>query len=224
MLVKIYKTSWITIVLLIAGLYSVAVPEDTDDTDPVLKFYTERAKSVSDSRNPIESGLNFSFQTRSYYKKVNKKGVIVKTDSSFTTQFYSYGNLDSLIWDSVNSSKEVEIDWNYPNIFNTEYEYNFYPNDTGGTFLAIGFDIDTTVAEIPVGLAIIDRNHYFMHWLFLHFPHDKLHDRYSKSFRFTDYSGIVMPDSIWVVGAKSTTLSTEYYRIETSIYDFNILR
>jgi hypothetical protein len=183
-----------------AGLAMLFLPAltigDTESDDPVLNFYIDRARATAESRNPIERGTVFSFGS---------------------TYYYSFGERDSLTTDTSVSSREYEVDIFYPNVFDHDYIYNFYPNDTGGADLAIGFDTDSMVQDEPVGIAIIDRSRYFLKWLYLYYSDRKGYKRYSHSLRFSEQDGFVFPDSIWSVAAKVGLFSTDYYRLETGI-------
>ena len=195
-----------------------------NDVDPILNFYCLRSAAVYKSRHPFEHGASFSCHTRTYYKNVSNRGEILNIDSSLATCYFSYGQLDSLVEDTARSSRTEEIDLNYPNIFEDDYVFCFFPNDTGGTELAIGFDTDTVNNLLPVGIAIIDRDKYTLRRLYLHYPDKPDYKRYSRSLRFVEHEGYIFPDSIWIVGARSGLFSTEYFRIETQITDFVIYR
>ncbi|RKX21720.1 MAG: hypothetical protein DRP35_03640 [Candidatus Zixiibacteriota bacterium] len=222
MSIKIYRKSLCCLIcglIFIIGVNSLIYAEESD---PILEFYVKRGNSVFSSRNPLERAINFSFMAKTYYKKINNEGEAKKVDSAFSTHYYSFGQLDSLIWDSLKTSKFVEFEYESPNIFDMNYIYNFYPNDTGAIDLPIGFDVDSTNFEDPIGVVIIDRNLYFIKWLYLHYPNEVSHKRYSRSFRFTNINNYIFPDSIWVVGAKRGIFSAENYRIETGIYNIEI--
>ena len=204
-----------------AGLAILFVPAltvgDTEPDDPVLDFYSDRTRATAESRNPLQRGTAFSFDAVTYYRRIGRGGKVDLVDSTRSTYYYSFGKLDSLITDTSASSRDYEVDFSYPNVFDHDYIFNFYPNDTGGADLAIGFDTDTMVQDEPVGIAIIDRSRYFLKWLYLYYSDRKGYQRYSQSLRFTERDGLVFPDSIWTVAAKVGLFSTDYYRLETGI-------
>lgn len=204
-----------------AGLAMLFLPAltigDMESDDPVLNFYIDRARATAESRNPIERGTVFSFDAVTYYKRIGRGGKVDLVDSTRSTYYYSFGERDSLTTDTSVSSREYEVDIFYPNVFDHDYIYNFYPNDTGGADLAIGFDTDSMVQDEPVGIAIIDRSRYFLKWLYLYYSDRKGYKRYSHSLRFSEQDGFVFPDSIWSVAAKVGLFSTDYYRLETGI-------
>jgi len=111
-----------------------------------------------------------------------------------------------------------------PNVFAQASEFCFYPNDTGGVELALGFDHDVSLSQLPVGLAVIDRDRYLLRWLYLYYPEHLDYKRFSRSYRLTLQDGYVFPDSIWEVGARPGIFSPEYYRLETVITGITIYR
>jgi hypothetical protein len=212
----------------VAGLAALFLPAlsvgDAESDDPVLDFYCNRARVTAGNLNPIERGTAFSFDAVTYYKRIGRRGKVDLVDSTRSTYYYSFGKLDSLTTDTSASSRDYEVDLSYPNVFDGDYIFSFYPNDTGGADLAIGFDTDTAVAGEPVGIAIIDRSRFFLKWLYLHYPDRKGYKRYSHSLRFTERDGLVFPDSIWTVAAKAGLFSSEFYRLETGISNLVIER
>ncbi len=221
MSIKRYKVGlqYILVACLVIGYAEVGQSDDD-----VLEFYCKRAEAVADSRDPLVHGLNFAVKIRSYYKRIGGRGQVTDIDSSFAELFFSFGQLDSLKRDTILSTRDIEIDIAYPKVFETDYEFSFYPNDTGGADLAIGFDTDTVLRDEPVGLAIIDRALYYYKWLYLHYPEKENYRRYSRSYRFHLQEGYLFPDSIWVVASDRGLLSNEDFRIETGISDIMIFR
>ena len=185
--------------------------------EDVLDFYCNRARAIGDTRDPIRHGLDFSVNTKTYYKRIGGRGEVTQLDSALIEYFYSFGQLDSLKRDSSSTAGDFEFDLSYPNIFEQAYQFSFFPNDTGGEDLAIGFDADTSLQDQPVGLAIINRGGYFLHWLYLHYPYRENYRHYSRSYRFHMQDGFLFPDSIWVVASVDRILSREEFRIETGI-------
>ena len=192
--------------------------------DPVLDFYLDRAGAVFASRDPVQTGVTYSFTATSYYKNVNSDGGVGKIDSAAVTYYFSFGQLDSQKTIYETADRFQAVDFSVPNVFRGDYQFNFFPNDTGGPELTIGFDSDSAENPAPVGLAVIDRERYTLRQLLLYYPHQKGHRRYSRSLRFVDFEGRVFPDSMAVVGAKYGVFSTDHYRLETRVEDFQIQR
>ena len=218
------KTNKYPLILLFFILAALSLVYSQTVNDEVVDYYWGRASSVNQSRDPLEGGLNYSFIARSYYKKINKRGEVEFTDSVRTEYYYNWGKLDSSKTLEGNRDRFQNLDLSFPNIFASEYICYFFPNDTGGVDLAIGFDTDSAQDTRPVGLVLIDRNRYVLRWMYLFYPQKHSLDRFSRSFRFREYEGYVFPDSIWEVGKKQGIFTSENYRLETGVSDIKIYR
>lgn len=192
--------------------------------DPVLQFYVKQADSVFGRTELKENDLRYSFLAFTYFKRIGRKGVVERLDSSVTRYFCSGKSIDStqVLLEPENSIPQITF--GYPNVFTEHYEHNFFPNDIGDTNLAIGFDNFSSTDTLPTGVAVIDRDDYALHRLYLYFPNTKDYKRLTRSFRFAEFSGLVFPDSIWEVGAKQGVFTVEYYRMETEIGQLQFLR
>ncbi len=217
----------VTGVCLVAALIGVLIAAEDDlaqATDPVLQFYCERAAAVAAARDPVQHGLSYSFTAKTHYKKVGKRGQIEKTDSAVADYYFSYGNLDSQKTKVATSTKTDDVCFVVPDVFSEDYHFNFFPHDTGGSQLAIGFDSDSAADPRPVGLALIDRERYFLRLLHTSYPNTPGYKRLSRSYRFVEVEGYLFPDSIWEVGAIQGVFSTDDYRLETGIENIIIYR
>lgn len=215
---KCFVEWWMLLLLLVLTSYASV------SDDQILNFYCSRADETFKSRDPLDGGVSFSWEAKSYYKLMERKGKVRLVDSAITEYFYSFGNVDSIKKIIPFHKEHFKIDFSYPNVFKGDYHFNFFPNDTGGKEIAIGFDTDSTDQKDPVGLAIIDRDKYYLKWLYLYYPHKKGYKRYTRSFRFTEYQGYIFPDSIWEIKGHLSIFTMEWYRIETGISKIKIYR
>jgi hypothetical protein len=206
-------------------LVSVVGAEDSEQQgDPILSYYCERAGAVFDSRNPVERGADFSFRAKTYFMNIGEHGDVTRVDSSVTDYFYSFGQLDSSRVILAPERSHQPVNFDVVNVFTMDHEFYFFPNDTGGEDLAVGFDSFSEETDDPVGLAVIDRSEFFLRWLHLHYPNREHYKRYSRSFRFVKQDEYIFADSIWEVSAKRGVFSTEFLRTETGITDITINR
>jgi len=217
---------WIALSVLVA--LSCAPPvlsqSQGEAEDPVLEFYRAKAAATFEARNPLDHAVNFSLEAVTHYTNLTRRGKVASVDSVRSTYFFSFGVLDSAHLGSVENDRLEDLDFSFPNVFQPNAQFFFFPNDTGGAELAIGFEGDTSQAERPVGLAVIDRDRYFLRQLYLYYPAYQDYKKFSRSFRLTLKDGFVFPDSIWEVGAKPGIFSPEYYRLETGITAITIYR
>jgi len=211
------------LVLAIVAAFSTVVSQPgPEPDDAVMQFYLKKASAAYQSRHALLHGLSFSFEARTFYKHVDNKGRVTSIDSARGTYYYSFGELDSILNDIFYSEPVPEFDYNYPNIFEENYRFNFFPNDTGGPQVAIGFDTDSLGDARPAGLTVLNRPIYNMNLLYLNYPKRDDYKYISRVFRFTSLEGYQFPDSIWEVGAKYGLLSTRHFRLETGITNITI--
>ncbi len=192
--------------------------------NPILDFYVKSAAASFTSRDPIAAGLSFSFRATTYYKDLNRGGKVQLTDSLVADYYYSFGALDSTVALAPSKEKHPAPDIIVPNVFSMNYLFNFFPNDTGGSDLAIGFDTKDTTSADPTGIAIIDRDRFFLKRLYLYYSNSLAYKRYSRSLRYTEFEGFNFPDSIWEVRAEAGIFSSRHYRVETGIGQLQIYR
>lgn len=195
---------------------------DSEADDAVMKFYLNKAAAAYQTRHALIHGVSFSFEARTFYKYIDKKGRVTSIDSARGRYYYSFGELDSVVNDTFFSKPVPEFDFDYPDVFSDDYRFNFFPNDTGGPEVAIGFDTDSIGDARPVGLAVLNRPIYDMSRLYLHFPEREKYKYFSRIFRFTSVEGYQFPDSIWEVGAIRGFVSSRYFRLETGITNITI--
>lgn len=195
-----------------------------EESDPILEFYSKRAKEVYQARQPDDNGLAYSYLVKTYYKPLDKGSNPLLIDSSITRYYYSFGQLDSTVRLNKPEHFSDKPDLSVTNIFSGDYNFYFYPNDTGGANLAIGFDSYDFDPTIPIGFAVIDRERYFLKWLYLYNVADRKDKRTSRWLRFVEHEGYIFPDSVWELKVNLGVFSTDYYRLETGISDIQIYR
>ena len=190
----------------------------------VLKFYVSRAQATFDSRDPLARAVKYTFIAKTVEWKLNRDGVVQSTDSVVNRFYYSFGELDSSV--TVQPAKHAinDIDLSIPNIFNDDYVYSFFPNDTGGARLSLGFDSRSAESPLPTGIVVIDRTLYYVRALFMVYPMKKGYDRYSRIVETSLEDGYVFPKEITVTAGKRGILFTDYYRRKTTISDLDISR
>ena len=211
------KTVGILFVFIVVGLAVVSAAQE-NETDPVLEFYRERAAGQIESRNPDRAGLEYALTVRAQLTELERGGDFVLKDSARFTNHYNFGIMDSQTVVFSTNDDLLDIDLSYPNVFEADYFFNFYPNDTGGAALAIGFESDTVKDLSPVGLAVIDRNRYSLKRLYLHYPDTEKYERYSRVVSMQERRGFLFPDTVEVTYARAGIFSVDHFRI-TSVID-----
>lgn len=216
------KTALSSVFIALFGFFSLISSEESDD--PVMEYYIANGSGSYASRHPLKSGLAFSFEAKTYYKLLNDDAVYVLIDSSISHYYFSFGQIDSVkqVVKPEESFDSLAVD--YPNVFQNYYIYNFFPNDTGSESISIGFDSPTFPDSLPVGLIVMDRDQFYLEYLYLYHLNEKKFKRWSRGYRFVEMEGYVIPDSIWTIKSRRKLLGNEHYRYETGITGISIYR
>ena len=207
--------------LLSAALAATSVPAENPD-QAALDYYWSGAQKAAAAHDPAEAGVTYSFTARSYYRVTDDHGLTVRIDSLIARYFYTGEKLDSQVTRSGDPGKFSRLDLSVPPLFGEDFHLNFYPNDTGGERLAIGFVADSTVAGLSDGLIVLDRNSYHPLQMYLYYRNYQDYKRYTRALRFTDVGEWFFPDSVWTVATRTGIFATESYRLETGISDITI--
>jgi hypothetical protein len=211
------------IALLAAGLLvGFSMVEADDESDPVLEYYWQHARQTARVTNPDTAGVSYSFRTKTYKRTVGDAGRISRTDSVLQDYFFTNGSLDSVKTVQGEGGRFKNLDFSHPDVFESDYHLNLFPNDTGGPRFAIGLWSDTTMGSQPDGLVVIDRNQYFLYALYSYYPEKGGYKRFTRSFRFVMVDGYVFPDSVWEVATKLGVFFPESYRLETGISEIKV--
>jgi hypothetical protein len=196
---------------------------DRYGADPVLEFYCTQSAVVAGRMDSLRRGLHFTAFATTHYKRVDSEGRVTGVDTSEVQYWFRDGVVDSQVVHRSKSGRDQALPWATPDVFADGYLYSFYPNDTGGSKLAIGFDRPTAEDSLPVGLFVIDRDLYQLRRLYLYYPHRSGYKRFSLCYRMAEQEGFLFPDSIWEVAAKEAIFTTENYRRETRVDSVRVL-
>jgi hypothetical protein len=210
--------------MLLVNLVASCVVNVPAGADPILDFYCQSARAECAGRNPLEHGAVFSFRASSRYSTIGDEGRTVVKDSLVVDYFYSFGQLDSIHTVVASKADIPQFNLNPPNVFESTFVHSFFPNDTGGPELPIGFDSPDPDSESPSGIAIIDRDNYRLVRLYLFYPNKLGFKRLSRIYDFGQYDEFLVPELIIEQGAVSGIFTTTYYRLETTISDVRIRR
>lgn len=215
-------TAFVLLIVILSSAAIAVVGSTLADTasqpaDPVLEFYCRQSASAFKAADPLVAGLNFSLRVTSVYQSLSRRGRVTDADTTVARLFFSFGKLDSQTVEI--SGWEVDYDsiLAVPDIFTGAYIFNFFPNDTGGKDIAIGFDSRSLTDAPPDGIAVIDRNRFILRRLYLYYPSPKGFRRYTKRLKFIDVNGFVFPESTIVNASENGVLFTEYFRQITTI-------
>ncbi|RME24355.1 MAG: hypothetical protein D6800_08825 [Candidatus Zixiibacteriota bacterium] len=212
--------------LFIAAALTAALVVETGqaiDDSAVVAYYWQKTARAYGERMTRQLKRHFVLRARTYYHNLDKHGRVTKTDSLLADYYFTGPRVDSQVVIATSRADMPAVDFSIPSIFADPYSINGFPNDTGGTSLAIGFEGMTADDPRPDGLLIIDRNRVLPLWLYAYYPKPGRGKRLSRCFRFTEQQGIVYPDSLWKVAAEPGLLSQKYYRVETGVRSITLL-
>ncbi len=193
------------------------------EANPILAYYCRQASAACNLRSLTVQQVNYSFMVTVHRTSLGRRGEVTGTDSAACRYFFTGAALDSQRAAAPASDDMGPLDFSCPNVFDVGYQYQFFPNDTGGT-LAIGFDSDSLSDTVPNGLAIIDRYDFALQRLYLFYPNKPGYKRYTRILYMGKHGGYLLPDSIAEQGSKTSILSTEHYRLKLVISEVKIYR
>ena len=211
-----------SILAIFAGLLALATVGFGQSQQAILDYYWNKAGDVWQDRRNADSSLAYQVTARSLYKKLDRSGEVSRVDTALITYHFSGPTLDSQVVVEGSEEQFDQVNLLPPNIFAHDYLRNLYPNDDGVGDLAIGIDTDSLDVNVPTGMVLVDRRNYQPRWLYLHYTPEGDYTRFTRSFRFTEHDGLIVPDSVWVVAAKRGVLFTEFFRIETAVTDITV--
>jgi len=192
----------------------------SEETDYVLEYYWEKAKKEFQKQIDLKTDRKYTVKALTFYHHVDRNGITTNTDTLLANYIISDGIVDSIDVIAGSDKPHVRANFSIPNIFANPYLKFFYPNDTGGIELAIGFDTDSAYAKVPDGILLIDRYRYSFRWLYTYYSDTSGFKHLSRSYRFSEVDGTFFPDSIWEVGVRPGFISSDNYRKETAIQSF----
>ena len=190
----------------------------------ILDYYVQRAKATFETRDPLARGVTYSFLATTVEWQLNREGKEQSVDSNSIRYYYSFGQLDSQVTVQKAERDISGIDLGIPDIFVDDYQYNFFPNDSGGQRMSLGFDSREAESDLPVGFVTIDRNLYFVRGLHMVYPRKEGFDRFSRSIETSLEDGYIFPREVTVVAGRRGILFTEYYRRKTTVSELAIAR
>ncbi len=204
------------LVPLVIGLGSfLAISVRADER--VISFYWQQAADTFRETMPTETALNYVATGVVLHSVLDSDGGIETTDTLIYNYYFRSGRLDSSVAVLGEFEYPERLDFSFPDIFQSDYELTLYPNDTGGGPLAIGFDNRSDTLAEPIGIVLLDRQHYTLGELLLNFNQRRGHRSYSQRFWFSQIDGLTMIDSLVIVGTIFNRIAPINYRLDVSL-------
>lgn len=155
--------------------------------DPVMKFYLNKLDSSFQDEYIFVSDAVFDVSVRSIFQETDYRGKAKGTDTAVYRIYYTNEQIDSFtVIDSAG-----EKDNKLPDRFffvppwYQDYDFYFFPNDTGAGALAIGFQPDSTQPDtLTTGMLMVDRDTYKLKSIMLYDPTPENVSRLSEIYEF----------------------------------------
>ena len=207
-------------------LFAAAGRAENDPTGRVMDYYLSKLDSVLTGRYIFQVDTTFSVKVRSIFIHHDSRGGLRSSDTAvYELKFENLHKISETILDSsTNAANNPPDTFTFQFPQNSQYIYNFFPNDTGAGILAIGFDPPEYLRDsMPDGIVTFDRTSYNISRLILNFIEREGYQRYSVVYEFEEISKLLTLKSLQINAAKSGFLRNVYYRRIFEFYDYNII-
>jgi hypothetical protein len=204
---------------LIFGLAVLGWALGDEETDPILRYYWRKAGEAAQARLPVYQQASYELTARVWYSRLGDDGRAVRSDSAVIRYFFAGSVLDSQLVDWGDGDLFRRFVPAPPDVFAMPYHLHFFPNDTGGLELPIGFRADSADTESPDGVVIIHRREHTPLRLYLAYGAKPGYRRVSQFFRLAEQDGLLVPDSLSEVAVREGVFGLESYRIEAVVSD-----
>lgn len=202
---------------------ALAVGRGQSDED-ILDYYWQKTSDAWSHRRNADPGVQYQLTARSFYKSLDRKGRVTGIDTAEAVYYYSGSVRDSTVFLKGEEGRFAQVDLLPFDVFRQDYARCLYPNDDGIGDLAIGLDSKPGDDSIPSGMLMVNRRSYLPSLLYLYYPPEGEMVRLTRSFRFFEYNGLIVPDSVWVVASRRGIFFPEYFRVETGVTDIAVSR
>lgn len=192
--------------------------------EDILDYYWQKAADAWSRRRNADESVRYRLTTQSFYKSLDRKGRVSSVDTAEAVYYYSGTVLDSAVFSKGEEGRFTHVELTPFDVFDRDYVKYLYPNDDGVGDLAIGLDTKPGDDTIPSGMLMLNRRSYLPSVLYLYSPPEGEMVRFTRSFRFFEYNGLIVPDSVWVVASRRGVFFPEYFRVETGVTDIEVYR
>jgi len=164
---------------------SLAIGDDADST--AIQYYLDRARNTFESSYIFNLKRDFEFRADAIATLTNYRGTLDRADTSAYDIKYSAGGVSNIvIVDSSVVSYNVVPDMTVPDMpWKLDDRFYFFPNDTGGNGISIGFEPrDATIPGATSGYIVIDRYNFTVKSVTIYVTDHPFSDRYSRVYNF----------------------------------------
>jgi hypothetical protein len=183
-----------SVFLLFFSLSIQSYSQDYDET--VMNYYLQNIDSVLDRAHLYDEENFYSVDIKTIFDNINYRGELDESDTAEYKAYYGAGKIDSSkVIDSAKIEENIAPDdIGFIKPWKQNCYFYFFPNDTGGSELAIGFEPNNPDSEgVAAGMMIIDRYSYKLKKIYLHYREIGKYDRLSQAYEYAETdSGLVL--------------------------------
>lgn len=209
----------------VLAVTSMPIAAVSQETDAAMQFYLDNVSYVFGRNYVFDMDGDFSFKVRSILEKINYRGEQESIDTaSFGLQFRG-GKLDltETIDTAATEDNIPPNSFTFPKPWEQNYDFYFFPNDTGAGRLAIGFESrDTTGKRQLAGFFNVNRDNYYVEELFFHNPDPDNYERLSEAILFDRSGKLILITRIEIHAVTFRFFMRQYSRQVLEFYDYNV--
>ncbi len=185
---------FICVVMLALMPASYAVGESTDST--VIRYYLKQARNSFETTYIFGLKRDFQCQAQAIATLTNYRGKLDQVDTLAYEVVYSDGKTSSInMTDTARMSENVIPEMAIPDMpWELDCWFYFFPNDTGGENISIGFEPhDATAPNAASGFIKLDRYNFTVKEYTIYESNGQFSERYSRVYTFEYRNLLTVP-------------------------------
>lgn len=171
--------------------FSKAAGDNADST--AIQYYLQQARKTFETTYIFNLKRDFKCRAIAIATLTNYRGKLDQADTSVYEITYSNGRTCAMVAaDTSQMAQNLIPDLAIPDMpWQLDCEYYFFPNDTGGSDIAIGFEPrDGMSKKAASGYITMDRYNYMIKSYTIYMSKHPFSDRYSRVYTF-DYQNLL---------------------------------
>nr|MBN2277088.1 hypothetical protein [candidate division Zixibacteria bacterium] len=195
------------------------------DTDPVIQYYLDQTGKIFGEHYLFGQNIKYSVEMRAIYEQTDYRGEMQKLDTAVYRMYCDGSRRDSTVIIDSAGAKENSLPetFDFPRPWNKDYQYYFYPNDTGAGLLAIGFVEKKADSTAPItGFININRDDFYLIDIFYHDPSPQGLFRRSERLHFRRLTDYIILDFYSIQIIERNLLGWRYFSCEFEFIEYQL--
>jgi len=214
--------------LVVLSLYFVLTGsgQAQDYDDSVMRYYLQNVDSVLSGCHLFDTAYDYTVDVKALFSNINYRGELSESDTTGYKAVFKAGIKDtSTAVDSVGVEDNIiPDDISFIKPWEQDCRFYFFPNDTGGSVLAIGFEPNNPDSgDAPAGILIIDRYNFRPQKIYLHYREIGKYDRLSKSYEFMETESGMVLNHLIIQGSYLRFFSRSYFRQDLYFSNYSFI-